>query len=261
MLTLADVSKTYADGTEALRRIGIKVVAGEIVALVGGSGCGKTTLLRLLAGLDTPSEGSILLDDERLTQPHPAVGVIFQEPRLFPWLSITENVGFGLTHLSSFEREGLVTNALVRVGLAGQGGRWPRELSGGQQQRVAIARALVTRPKLLLMDEPFSALDATTRASLHGHLLALWSETRPTMLMVTHDVEEAVTLADRILVMQPKPGRIFDEIHNPLARPRDVLSPAFEGLKRTVLRSLDKSQKSEAQTAPKQEAETAGMWW
>ena len=260
MLTLTQVSKTYSDGTEALRRIGITVGNGEIVALVGGSGCGKTTLLRLLAGLDQPSDGKIMLDDEELTKPHPAVGVIFQEPRLFPWLSISENIGFGLTHLTSFEREGLVTNALVRVGLAGQGERWPRELSGGQQQRVAIARALVTRPKLLLMDEPFSALDATTRASLHRHLLALWQESRPTMLMVTHDVEEAVTLADRILVMQPKPGRIFDEIHNPLARPRDILSPAFEGLKREVLRALDRSQREDH--APMQrEAETAGMWW
>ena len=260
MLTIDMVSKTYADGTEALRRIGITVGNGEIVALIGGSGCGKTTLLRLVAGLDQPSDGRIMLDDEPLTQPHPAVGVIFQEPRLFPWLPIAENVGFGLTHLTRFEREGLVAHALVRVGLAGQGGRWPRELSGGQQQRVAIARALVTRPKLLLMDEPFSALDATTRASLHTHLLALWRISRPTMLMVTHDVEEAVTLADRILVMQPRPGRISDEIHNPFARPRDTLSPAFEGLKREVLRALDRSQREDNQPAQR-EVETAGMWW
>ena len=260
MLSFETLSKTYADGTQALSAITLDVAQGEILALVGGSGCVKTTLLRLIAGLDRPSAGRILLDGDTIAEPRADVGVIFQEPRLFPWLSVAENVGFGLSHLSAFEREGLVTNALVRVGLGGYDRRWPRELSGGQQQRVAIARALVTRPKLLLMDEPFSALDATTRASLHGHLLALWVESRPTVVMVTHDVEEAVTLADRIVVMQPKPGRIFDEFDNPLARPRDRLSPAFEAAKREVLRSLDRSLRDEAPHQQKA-AETAGMWW
>ena len=260
MLSFDQLFKTYADGTRALSAITLEVGRGEIVALLGGSGCGKTTLLRLVAGLDRPSAGGIRLDGEVIAEPRADVGVIFQEPRLFPWLSVAENAGFGLPHLSRFEREGLVTNALVRVGLGGYEKRWPRELSGGQQQRVAIARALVTRPKLLLMDEPFSALDATTRASLHDHLLALWQESRPTVVMVTHDVEEAVALADRILVMQPKPGRIFDELDNPLARPRDRLSPAFEAAKREALRALDRSLRHEA---PHQEkaAETAGMWW
>jgi sulfonate transport system ATP-binding protein len=260
MLSFETLSKTYADGTRALSAITASVAAGEILALVGGSGCGKTTLLRLIAGLDRPSAGRILLGGEAIHEPRADVGVIFQEPRLFPWLSVTDNVAFGLSHLSAFEREGLVTNALVRVGLAGYEKRWPRELSGGQQQRVAIARALITRPKLLLMDEPFSALDATTRASLHGHLLALWEESRPTVVMVTHDVEEAVTLADRIIVMQPKPGRIFDELDNPLARPRDRLSPAFEASKREVLRTLDRSLRDEEPQQHKT-AETAGMWW
>jgi sulfonate transport system ATP-binding protein len=260
MLSFDSLSKTYADGTHALSAITTKVAPGEILALVGGSGCGKTTLLRLVAGLDQPSAGKIALNGDTILEPRADVGVIFQEPRLFPWLSVAENVAFGLPHLSAFEREGLVTNALVRVGLAGAEKRWPRELSGGQQQRVAIARALITRPKLLLMDEPFSALDATTRASLHGHLLALWEESRPTVVMVTHDVEEAVTLADRIIVMQPRPGRIFDELDNPLARPRDRLSTAFEAAKREVLRSLDRSLRDEEPQQHKA-AETAGMWW
>ena len=260
MLIFDHLSKTYADGTRALSGIDARVGAGEILALVGGSGCGKTTLLRLIAGLDKASEGRILLDGAGITEPRADVGVIFQEPRLFPWLSVSENVAFGLSHPSAFEREGLVTNALVRVGLGGYEKRWPRELSGGQQQRVAIARALITRPKLLLMDEPFSALDATTRASLHGHLLALWEESRPTVVMVTHDVEEAVTLADRILVMQPRPGRVFDELDNPLARPRDRLSPAFEAAKREVLRSLDRSLRDD-RPLQEQSAENAGMWW
>ncbi len=260
MLSLNAVSKTYADGTQALSRLTATVAQGEILALVGGSGCGKTTLLRLIAGLDQVSSGTIQLDGAAIAEPRADVGVIFQEPRLFGWLTVAENIAFGLSHLTPFAREGLVANALVRVGLGEMGSRWPRELSGGQQQRVAIARALITRPKLLLMDEPFSALDATTRASLHGHLLALWEESRPTVVMVTHDVEEAATLADRILVMQPDPGRVFDEISNPLARPRDKLSPAFEALKRDVLRTLDRSLKGEdaqAHTA----TETAGMWW
>jgi len=260
LLSFDRLSKTYADGTRALSAITHDVGRGEIVALLGGSGCGKTTLLRLVAGLDRPSEGKIRLDGEAIAEPRADVGVIFQEPRLFPWLSVAENVGFGLSHLSAAEREGLVSNALVRVGLAGHEKRWPRELSGGQQQRVAIARALVTKPKLLLMDEPFSALDATTRASLHDHLLGLWQESRPTVVMVTHDVEEAVTLADRIIVMQPKPGRIFDELDNPLARPRDRLSPAFEATKREALRALDRSLRDEAPHQQKA-AETAGMWW
>jgi sulfonate transport system ATP-binding protein len=260
VLSFETLSKTYADGTHALSGITIDVAPGEILALVGGSGCGKTTLLRLIAGLDHPSAGTTRLNGETILEPRADVGVIFQEPRLFPWLCVMDNVAFGLSHLSAFEREGLVTNALVRVGLAGYEKRWPRELSGGQQQRVAIARALITRPKLLLMDEPFSALDATTRASLHGHLLALWEESRPTVVMVTHDVEEAVALADRIIVMQPKPGRIFDELDNPLARPRDRLSPAFEAAKRETLRALDRSLRDEQPNQHKQ-AETAGMWW
>ena len=157
----------------------------------------------------------------------------------------------------------LATPALAlldRVGLADKRDAYPIELSGGQQQRVAIARAFVTEPKLLLLDEPFSALDAFTRASLHEHLLGLWEESRPTVLLVTHDVQEAVTLADRAVVMQPKPGRIFDEQALRLARPRDKLSPAFESATRRVLATLDSSLK---QTPPHQERgrEAAALWW
>jgi sulfonate transport system ATP-binding protein len=260
MLAIQTITKTYADGTKALSRITLDVAPGEIVALVGGSGCGKTTLLRLIAGLDMPTDGHIRLGDQTITGPSPAVGVIFQEPRLFPWLSIDDNVGFGLSHLSAFEREGLVANALARVGLQGHGQRWPRELSGGQQQRAAIARALVTRPRLLIMDEPFSALDPTTRASLHRHLLALWSETKPTMLLVTHDVAEAVSLADRIIVMQPTPGRLYEEFPNHLARPRDPLSAGFERLAHDVLTSLDRSL-NPALAAPVKATSAEGAWW
>jgi sulfonate transport system ATP-binding protein len=261
MLELTRLSKTYADGTHALADVSIEVRESEIVSLVGGSGCGKTTLLRLIAGLDRPSGGEIRLDGERLTEPSPAVGIVFQEPRLLPWLSVADNVAFGLATVPGSERRARVAHALERVGLAEHAGRWPRELSGGQQQRVAIARAFVTEPKVLLLDEPFSALDAFTRASLHEHLLALWEENRPTVLLVTHDVQEAVTLADRAVVMQPKPGRIFDEQPLHLARPRDKLSPAFESATRRVLTTLDNSLKPAHLARPERGREAAALWW
>ena len=261
MLNLERLSKTYADGTRALADVSLGVRESEIVALIGGSGCGKTTLLRLIAGLDRASAGAIRLDGETIAGPHPAVGIVFQEPRLLPWLTVAHNVGFGLMDRPAPERRARVAHALEKVGLAEHAGRWPRELSGGQQQRVAIARAFVTQPKVLLLDEPFSALDAFTRASLHAHLLALWDESRPTVLLVTHDVSEAVTLADRAVVMRPKPGRVHDELPLGLARPREKTSPAFEAATRRVLGSLDRSLK-EAQTGQtEREPEAAALWW
>jgi sulfonate transport system ATP-binding protein len=158
------------------------------------------------------------------------------------------------------ERHDRVDAALLRVGLAGYGSRWPRELSGGQAQRVSIIRALVTEPKVLLMDEPFSALDALTRASLHEHLIGLWEAQRPTLILVTHDVEEAVALADRAVVMQPRPGRIFADIALELPRPRDRLSAAFTEAKRVILAALDGSLESHAARRPVKHAAT-GSWW
>ncbi|MFL5161415.1 MAG: ABC transporter ATP-binding protein, partial [Microvirga sp.] len=241
MLNLEHLSKTYADGTRALSDINLTVHEGEIVSLIGGSGCGKTTLLRLIAGLDQASAGRIRLDDEVLSGPHPDVGIVFQEPRLLPWLSVSDNIAFGLDGVSAAERKARVAHALDKIGLIEHADRWPRDLSGGQQQRVSIARAFVTNPKVLLLDEPFSALDAFTRASLHEHLLGLWEETRPTVVLVTHDVQEAVTLADRSIVMQPKPGRIFDELPLGLARPRDRTAMPFENATRRVMQALDQS--------------------
>lgn len=259
MLLLERVSKTYADGTGALADVTVDLAPSEIVALIGGSGCGKTTLLRLIAGLDRTTGGSITLDGDLVTQPHPGIGLVFQEPRLLPWMNVAENVGFGLAERPAPERRDLVAHALERVGLADQAGRWPRELSGGQQQRVSIARSFVARPKVLLLDEPFSALDAFTRASLHEHLLRLWSETRPTILLVTHDVSEAVMLADRVFVMRPKPGRIDEELGLGLSRPRNKISPATEAAGRRVLAALDRSLKPVQKPAAGAPAGT--MWW
>ncbi len=237
-LSVSGLGKTYADGTEALRGVELHASPGEIVAVLGGSGCGKTTLLRLLAGLDVASAGRITVDGVPLSGPHPAVGAVFQEPRLLPWLRVAENIAFGGRGEATAAR---VEALLGRIGLAGYGRRWPRELSGGQQQRVAIARALIGRPRVLLLDEPFSALDPFTRASLHGLLLELWGEARPTVLIVTHDVEEAAVLADRIVVMRPHPGRVQEVMAVDLARPRERLAPAFDLMKRNVLRAVNRS--------------------
>jgi sulfonate transport system ATP-binding protein len=263
MLVLDRVGKTYPNGVHALAGVSVTVALGEIVAVIGGSGCGKSTLLRAIGGLDPASEGTIALDGERITAPHEKIGIIFQEPRLLPWLKVAGNVGFGLGGRPRSERAERVAAALKRVGLADKAGVWPRELSGGQAQRVAIARALVPRPEVLLLDEPFSALDAFTRTDLQDHLLDLWADAKPTLILVTHDVEEAIVLADRILVMGARPGRIFDEIGVDLPRPRDRQSAAFDFAKRRVLAALDRSLDRAAAVAGDEPKAAAGaaLWW
>ena len=241
MLVLDHVGKTYPNGVKALQGFSARIKIGEIVAVIGGSGCGKSTLLRAIAGLDPATSGAITLDGEAIKAPHEKIGIIFQEPRLLPWLSVAENVAFGLSDGTRAQRRERAAAALARVGLLDEAAAWPRELSGGQAQRVAIARALVPRPEVLLLDEPFSALDAFTRADLQDHLLDLWADTQPTLVLVTHDVDEAVVLADRILVMKPRPGRLFEEVRVDLARPRDRAAPAFEAVKLQVLEALDRS--------------------
>src|ERR1700754_4040225 len=227
MLALDRVSKTYPNGVQALARFSAEIRQGEIIAIIGGSRGGKSTLLPALAGLDRPSSGTVTLDSEAIAAPHAKIGIIFQEPRLLPWLSVADNIGFGLADLPAAERREKVARSLARVGLADKAQAWPRELSGGQAQRVAIARALVPQPEVLLLDEPFSALDAFTRADLQDHLLDLWADTRPTLVLVTHDVDEAIALADRVMIMRPRPGRIFEEIAAGLPRPRDRRSEDF----------------------------------
>jgi sulfonate transport system ATP-binding protein len=261
MLVLDAVGKVYPNGVHALARFSALIRPGEIVAIIGGSGSGKSTLLRAVAGLDNATSGSVTLDGTRISAPHAKIGIIFQEPRLLPWLSVADNIGFGLSDLSAEVRRERVTRALARVGLADKAQAWPRELSGGQAQRVAIARALVPQPEVLLLDEPFSALDAFTRKDLQDHLLDLWADTRPTLILVTHDVDEAVVLADRVLVMRPRPGRLFEEIKINLARPRDRNSPHFDNFKRRVLTSLDRS--LDRNVLDTEQKSTAGeaMWW
>jgi sulfonate transport system ATP-binding protein len=261
MLVLDALGKTYPNGVHALERFSARINLGEIVAIIGGSGCGKSTLLRAIAGLDRASSGTVTLDDIAISAPHAKIGIIFQEPRLLPWLSVADNIGFGLSEQPAEERRAKIARTLAKLGLADKSDAWPRELSGGQAQRVAIARALVPRPEVLLLDEPFSALDAFTRRDLQDHLHDLWANARPTLVLVTHDVDEAVVLADRVLVMRPRPGRLFEEIRINLGRPRDRNSPLFDNFKRRVLTALDRSlDRNVPEAEPKFNAGEA-MWW
>jgi sulfonate transport system ATP-binding protein len=263
MLTLDRVGKTYPNGVRALDGISLDVAPGEILVVIGGSGCGKSTMLRAISGLDTPSQGRVVFDGIVITEPHEEIGIIFQEPRLLPWLRVADNVGFGLEQYPREERRTRVAGALDRVGLTEKARVWPRELSGGQAQRVAIARALVPRPQVLLLDEPFSALDAFTRIDLQDHLLDLWADLKPTLVMVTHDVEESVVLGDRVVVMSPRPGRIFAEIEIDLPRPRDRQSAAYDFAKRRVLAALDRSLERVATVDDRETRADAGaaLWW
>ena len=263
MLVLDHVGKTYPNGVRALDGVSLEVAPGEILVVIGSSGCGKSTMLRAISGLDTPTQGKVLLDGAVIAAPHERIGIVFQEPRLLPWLRVADNVGFGLEARPNQERHARVARALARVGLTDKARMWPRELSGGQAQRVAIARALVPQPQVLLLDEPFSSLDAFTRADLQVHLLDLWADLKPTLVMVTHDVEEAIVLADRIMVMRTHPRRVYEEIPCDLPRPRDRQSAAFDFVKRRVLAALDRSldRAVVADDGETLAAPGGGVWW
>jgi len=238
MLQIENLSKIYADGTQALKRISLIIKAGSFVVITGESGCGKTTLLRLLAGLDQASSGTIRINGEAISGTHPSIGVVFQEPRLLPWLSVAGNVGFGLTQKDANARAAQIHAALARVGLPNHAKRWPRELSGGQQQRAAIARALIAKPGILLLDEPFSALDALTRADLQDQLLSIWRESRITIIMITHDVEEALLLADRVIVLRAHEDHIAVDLALDLEYPRQRADVRFEAARQQLLTAI-----------------------
>jgi NitT/TauT family transport system ATP-binding protein len=204
----------------ALEQISLQVAAGEFLALLGPSGCGKSTLLNVLAGFRAPDRGAVFLDGRPHTHPTPRCGVIFQKHALFPWMTVLDNVAFGPRRLGFKDADAIARRMLGMVGLSTVADAWPSTLSGGMQQRVAIARALATRPSVLLMDEPFGALDAQTRGLMQAELLSIWMHFRPTVVFVTHDIEEAVYLADRVVVMRTLPGSIGAEFEITLPRPR-----------------------------------------
>jgi len=238
------VSMRYPNGHVALDGIQIEVPEGRLTAVIGGSGCGKSTLLRLVAGLEHPTEGTVRVGDRPVTGPSTDVGVVFQEPRLMPWLTVAANVAFGIGHLPAGEAQKLTEATLERVGLAEFAGALPKQLSGGMAQRAALARALVTSPEVLLLDEPFSALDALTRADLQQHLLDLWEADRQTVLLVTHDIDEALRLADEIVVLCGQPGRIADVVAVAEQRPRDLGAPGLVQTRHRVLSALSRAPSS-----------------
>ena len=226
------IGKTYdSDGSQvrALDGVSFTVDQGEFVCLVGPSGCGKTTLFRIIAGLTEPTDGEVRLGGTPVTAPTTDMGVVFQEYHLFPWLTVEDNVGFGLerSDRSAADREQRIDEMLDLVGLSEFRGSYPKSLSGGMKQRVAIARSLAVDPELLLMDEPFGAVDAQTREMLQRELLEVWQSTGKTVCFVTHDVAEALTLADRIVVMAAEPGRVADVVDVDVDRPRKRGDPAF----------------------------------
>jgi len=239
IIAINGVSKRFQlqDQTiHALSDTNLTVHKGEFVCLIGASGCGKSTLLRIMAGFEQPTSGQALMWGKPIDGPDPTRGMVFQDYALFPWLSVRANIGFGpaARGLGSAEVKATVDKFIELVGLAKFANAYPHQLSGGMKQRVAIARVLANDAELVLMDEPFGALDAMTRERLQDELLEIWQRTKLTVVFVTHSVEEAIFLADRVVVMTPGPGRIESDNGLELPRPRDVASPEFNAIRRVL---------------------------
>ncbi|HEX9434328.1 MAG TPA: ABC transporter ATP-binding protein [Burkholderiales bacterium] len=240
-LHVRDVSKTFVIDNEridALHKVELIVGKGEFVCLIGASGCGKSTLLRIVAGFEQPTSGDVRVYDAPITGPGSDRGMVFQDYALFPWMTVRQNVAFGPLQKGLKEAHDIAGKYLEMVGLTKFADRFPYQLSGGMKQRVAIARVLANEANILLMDEPFGALDALTREQLQDELLEIWARTQVTILFVTHSVEEATLLADRVVVMTAGPGRIESDNPVRLRRPRDVSAPDFNEVRRTLTQKL-----------------------
>jgi len=242
-VVIRGVSKRFQVGdgeVEALARIDAAIEKGAFVCLIGASGCGKSTLLRVVAGFEEPTTGEVLVEGKPVTAPGSDRGMVFQDYALFPWMTVRQNIGFGprQRQLPRKEVEDIADEFVKLVGLERAANRYPSQLSGGMKQRVAIARVLANNANILLMDEPFGALDALTREQLQRELLQIWARTRVTIVFVTHSVEEAALLADRVLVMSAGPGRIESDITIDLPRPREVSSPEFNAVRRELAQRL-----------------------
>ena len=223
---------------EVLRDIDITIAPGEFLAIVGGSGCGKSTLLRLIAGLEQPSSGAVLLDGRGIAGPGRDRGLVFQDHRLLPWQTVRENVAFALAEPGGAQARRTVAEHIELVGLQGFEHTYPGQLSGGMAQRAALARALVNRPGVLLLDEPFASLDALTRIQLQQEILRIWQRERTTVVLVTHDIDEALFLGDRVLVLSPRPGAIRRLVQVPLPRPRQRGGAGFQELRKVIYREF-----------------------
>src|SRR5258707_2358892 len=255
-VAIRGVTKRFAvgdDEVEALARIDVTIQQGQLVCLIGASGCGKSTMLRIIAGFEEPTTGDVLVDAKPIGAPGSDRGMVFQDYALFPWMTVRQNIGFGprQRQLPRKEVEDIADEFVKLVGLERAANRYPSQLSGGMKQRVAIARVLANNANILLMDEPFGALDALTREQLQRELLQIWTRTRVTIVFVTHSVEEAALLADRVLVMGAGPGRIESDIKLDLPRPRDVSSPEFNAVRRELAQRLT------SHMAPARVSETA----
>jgi NitT/TauT family transport system ATP-binding protein/sulfonate transport system ATP-binding protein len=243
LLAVRGVTKRFAvgdDEVEALAPVDLAIPKSEFVCMIGASGCGKSTLLRIIAGFEEPTTGHVSIDGKPVTGPGSDRGMVFQDYALFPWMTVRQNISFGprQRHLPREKIDKTTDEFVKMVGLERFADRYPNQLSGGMKQRVAIARVLANNANILLMDEPFGALDALTREQLQNELLQIWKRTGVTTIFVTHSVEEAVLLADRVLVMSAGPGRIDSDFRIDLPRPRDVSSPEFNALRRDIARRL-----------------------
>ncbi|MFI2857234.1 ABC transporter ATP-binding protein [Paenibacillus sp. JSM ZJ436] len=239
-IDIKNVSKSFGS-LRVLEQVDFSIAKGEFAAIVGPSGCGKSTVLRMIAGLESPGSGAVTANGADIEKPEPSRMLIFQEHALYPWRTVADNVAFGLelAGMRKKERSQRVDEVLAKVGLTGFQKYYPHQLSGGMRQRAAIARALVTDPEVLLLDEPFGALDAITKISMQNELLTLWEGTGKTVLLITHDIDEAIYLADTVYVMSPRPGRIVEQIKLSMPRPRNRNGADFVAVRERVMKHLD----------------------
>lgn len=242
-IVLDNIFKVYPGDkeTEVLRDINLTINSGEFVCILGPSGCGKSTLLEIIAGLQRPSRGQVLLDGIPVTDPHPDVGVVFQDSSLYPWRTVLENVEQGpeIRGMNKKSRRELAQKYIQMVNLKGFEDRYPHQLSGGMRQRVGIARTLINNPKVLLMDEPFGAVDYMTRLQLQNELIDIWEKEKKTVIFVTHDISEAVFLGERVVVLTPRPGKVKSIIDIPLKRSRDRNDPAILEIEEKIYRIIN----------------------
>lgn len=241
-VVISHVGKTFTQPTgdlEVLSDIDLTIESGKFISIVGASGCGKSTLIRIIAGLESATNGEVVIEGKKVTKPSVEIGLIFQEPRLYPWLTVEQNIAFGIHEkLDKQYRKELVQKYIDLVELTGFEKALPKQLSGGMQQRTSIARTLINNPKVLLLDEPFGALDALTRINMQNEILKIWKHQKTTMILITHDIDEAIFLSDEIIVLSNRPGVISKRIKVEMGKPRDRSSEDFIKIRREIFKDF-----------------------